>query len=214
MDKKLSKKLIPGFPISKLKGAKYNPPKRGKDKGFTHLVKSLAAIGLIDPITITKDGMIINGHRRVAAAKELGWETIEAIVYIGEASPEEVYAQVNATALKLNGHQNLQVYLHNPNAVTERARSNFAREAERYGVAMLKELAAKGMSLNILRTARRVAAYLDIEDDKQTKTIAKWLILYRNSRMVHAYIETQQAARPLLLAINANKAMKAVYRSA
>lgn len=205
--------MLKRIAIKKLKGASYNPPHRGRDKGITHLIKSMADIGQIDPVTVDKNMRLINGHRRVAAAKELGWDEITVLVYAGEASAEQVYAQVNATALKLSGHQNLQVFLKNPNAVTERARNNFTRAAERFGVPLLKELSSKGMSLNILKTASRVANYLDIEDDKQVKQIAKWLILYRNSRMVHSYIEMQQAAHPLLLAIKGNKAMKAVYRS-
>jgi ParB-like chromosome segregation protein Spo0J len=36
-------------------------------------------IGQLVPIVITKEGVIISGHRRYTAAKELGWEEIDVI---------------------------------------------------------------------------------------------------------------------------------------
>lgn len=42
------------------------------------LKKSLSEHGLINPITISRDGTLIAGERRYTAAKELGWKKIEA----------------------------------------------------------------------------------------------------------------------------------------
>ena len=37
------------------------------------LEQSLEAHGLLEPIAITKDNIVISGHRRLAAMKNLGW---------------------------------------------------------------------------------------------------------------------------------------------
>ncbi len=45
------------------------------------LAKSLSEHGLMNPVTITEDKVLISGHRRIEAAKLLGWKTIEATVH-------------------------------------------------------------------------------------------------------------------------------------
>ena len=45
------------------------------------LAKSLSEHGLMNPVTITEDKVLISGHRRIEAAKLLGWKTIEATIH-------------------------------------------------------------------------------------------------------------------------------------
>ncbi len=45
------------------------------------LAKSLSEHGLMNPVSITENKVLISGHRRIEAAKLLGWKTIEAIVH-------------------------------------------------------------------------------------------------------------------------------------
>lgn len=52
-----------------------------KDLGNLETLKqSLKTYGLLNPISINKDYELIAGERRLTAAKELGWETINATV--------------------------------------------------------------------------------------------------------------------------------------
>jgi N6-adenosine-specific RNA methylase IME4 len=44
------------------------------------LVKSIDEIGLLQPIVVTKDNVLIAGHHRLLACKALKWETIPAVV--------------------------------------------------------------------------------------------------------------------------------------
>ena len=52
------------------------------EEGLTELADSMASVGLVQPIAVADIGggryMIVAGHRRVAAAKALGWEKIPA----------------------------------------------------------------------------------------------------------------------------------------
>ena len=50
------------------------------DDDIANLAEHLSQVGQITPIVITKSGSVISGARRVAAAKLLGWKTIEAVV--------------------------------------------------------------------------------------------------------------------------------------
>ncbi len=50
---------------------------------LTKLTESLTRVGLLQPVTITPDGYLICGYRRLAAAKELGWQTLRVWVRSG-----------------------------------------------------------------------------------------------------------------------------------
>ena len=49
---------------------------RGKD--YVKFLESIEKSGVIQPILITRDNMIVSGHQRVRACKDLGIETISA----------------------------------------------------------------------------------------------------------------------------------------
>jgi ParB family transcriptional regulator, chromosome partitioning protein len=50
-----------------------------KDLGdLRPLMESLRTYGLMNPVVITKDKALIAGHRRLEAARQLGWKNIEA----------------------------------------------------------------------------------------------------------------------------------------
>jgi ParB/RepB/Spo0J family partition protein len=71
--------------------ALFNDPDPDELEAFA---ASLKRRGQDEPIHITPDKVIIAGHRRVAAAKRLGWETIKAVVRhdlaeLGDAAIEE-----------------------------------------------------------------------------------------------------------------------------
>lgn len=44
------------------------------------LKESMSRYGLMNPITINSNNELIAGHRRLEAAKELGWNSISAVV--------------------------------------------------------------------------------------------------------------------------------------
>jgi hypothetical protein len=48
------------------------------------LAASIAAVGLLQPITVAPDGTLLAGQRRLAAARRLGWQHIPVIV-LGES---------------------------------------------------------------------------------------------------------------------------------
>ena len=55
----------------------------GRDQGSleTHAPPQHESIGVINPISVDEDMTLIAGAHRLEAAKNLGWETIEAKVF-------------------------------------------------------------------------------------------------------------------------------------
>ena len=61
-----------------------------KDMGdLEALARSIAEIGLLQPIIITPDGQLVVGERRLRACKLLGWRTIPVHVRSGSAPRQE-----------------------------------------------------------------------------------------------------------------------------
>ena len=60
---------------------KINPGRRDtQQRNVEELARSIAAVGLMNPITITQDSTLIAGLHRLEAAKLLGWTEIECTV--------------------------------------------------------------------------------------------------------------------------------------
>ena len=69
---------IQNLKIADLKPYPGNP--RDNDGAVPGVVASIRQYGFIGAIIVNKDKVIINGHTRVKAMKELGADTIPAIV--------------------------------------------------------------------------------------------------------------------------------------
>jgi len=77
MARKFAKKKITRWPISNLRPHPRQHVFRPHNASeIRELAESLSREGLISPVEITPDGVIICGHGRVAAAKLLGWTDI------------------------------------------------------------------------------------------------------------------------------------------
>ena len=60
---------------------KINPGRRDtQQRNVEELARSIAAVGLMNPITVTQDNTLIAGLHRLEAAKRLGWTEIECTV--------------------------------------------------------------------------------------------------------------------------------------
>src|SRR3546814_4210264 len=57
------------------------------ERDLAPLMRSIDLLGLLQPITITPDGVLGCGHRRLKAVKELGWPTLRVWVRTGISDP-------------------------------------------------------------------------------------------------------------------------------
>ena len=63
---------------------------------------SLSQTGLIHPILIDEKNNLVSGYRRLMAAKELGWDTIEANVISGKNKKELLTIEAEENFNRLN----------------------------------------------------------------------------------------------------------------
>ena len=65
----------------KISDIKINPGRRDtQQRNLEELARSIAAVGLMNPITVTQDNTLIAGLHRLEAVKLLGWTEIECTV--------------------------------------------------------------------------------------------------------------------------------------
>lgn len=200
--------------IADIKGAKHNPESRVSHQGrLTKLVASIEEFGLIYPVAVTKDLDLIDGHRRVAAYKELGLDTIPAVVVNGDAA--RLYAEANDNSVHLSGNQQLIVWLSNPDAIAERVARVCQNWQDLFGRPTLQRVADKGLSLLILRRAVEVASYVGNKGNVRfTKKALAWLVKYRNQALAQCYIRMGQSAKRLLQAVINDRELVATFEPA
>ena len=75
----------------KISDIKINPGRRNAEpKAIEELSNSIAAVGLMNPITVTQDNTLIAGLHRLEAAYLLGWMEIECTVSSAEGIQAEL----------------------------------------------------------------------------------------------------------------------------
>lgn len=69
------------LPITSIKPYHRNP--RTNDKSVALLVKAISRYGFTQPVTVDKDGVLVTGHSRYFAARELNYTELPVIVLDG-----------------------------------------------------------------------------------------------------------------------------------
>ena len=86
----------------KISDIKINPGRRNAEqKAIEELSKSIAAVGLMNPITVTHDNTLIAGLHRLKAAKLLGWTEIECNS-VGMSSLQAELAEIDENIVRTN----------------------------------------------------------------------------------------------------------------
>lgn len=194
------RKLIP---LARLKDAPHNPAPRVDPKNLRELVDSLEMIGLLHPVTVTTDEEIIDGHRRCAAARLLGWADIECNVVAED--PSTVYRSVNRTARRMSGNDALSVWLKNPSAVPDRTAAQFALMTSVIGRQLAQKIAAAGYSARIYQTAMRVCRYCEDTANETVQSVVRWLLDVATVGHVMKALEAGESPKLIMQAVRRNK---------
>lgn len=162
--------------VNRVKDAPYNPNRtRLSRHALRPLVESMSRYGQLYPVLVDGNNVLIEGHRRTAAARELGWETIEAIVVDGH-DREAVFVSVNESQRKMTGNESLFVFLANPRAVTGKQEKKFREMLEVLGKELTQEVVQQGYSWSIFDRAKRVCRYVSKDDAQYVQKVTQWLL--------------------------------------
>ena len=84
----------------KISDIKISPGRRkAKLEPVAELAKSIAAVGLLNPITVTEDRTLVAGLHRLEAAKRLGWTEIEC-AFTDMSGPQLELAEIDENIVR------------------------------------------------------------------------------------------------------------------
>jgi hypothetical protein len=193
---------------NKLKFAPYNPENRTAPDNIRDMVESLSKYGQLMPIVIRPDRTIIMGHRRCAAARALGWKSLQALVR-DDLDMDVMFAEDAHTSRKMTGNDALGVWLDNPKAVPPRSAALFANMVESIGIGLTRRIHREGYSIRVFRVARQIARYVDREEDKGfCSTCVAWLMESGSAGIVGRFMTAGVDPAKLRRAVMAGKKIK------
>jgi hypothetical protein len=192
--------------VSDVRAADYNPARRVLKENIRELTDSMSRVGLLYPTLVTADNRVIDGHRRLAAAKELGWDVIPA--FVTDSEPDEVYATVNATSRKMGGNDALSVWLKRPMAVTPLMRARFETMLSILGAKRVDAICKAGWSLKIFNRAQQVARYCDRQDNETVCQITDWLLKHPVASVVVSAMTVGESPATILRAVRTDRPLK------
>ena len=158
-DAKVSDRKILLIPANTIIATPYNPSARTKDGvEFRKLCASIKTYGIIQPLIITADRDMVDGNRRLAAAKLAGSTYVECIILPLTVDKDKVFGEVNTTSMKINGRGWLDAcrkgYKTPPPEIHTQYQELFGLVGS-YGVDLLIE---KKLGLNLLRQCKEIKA--------------------------------------------------------
>jgi len=191
------------FYVDTLSPNEAEPPSRLTDAALKVLKADIAKHGIQEPIMITSNLQILDGHRRWLCCKHLGIELIPAIV----CAAADWFVRQNATTRRMTGAEYLHAYLHNGiMPLTDSGR--YIRKLEELGGrTLLVEISARGMSPTVWGTARYLCRFCGIDDAREDllRMALDYLIDGQRQALVKAAIRGGISPKALWHAVEQNR---------
>lgn len=175
------------------------PETRGKAAGpLNQLKTSITKVGLqYPPLVIAKPNnkyQVIDGHRRIAVMKDLGWQLIPVIATEGNA--DELFAAVSGNVAKMKSFEWISVHLAGGAVPSGPIKSCISKIEQHMGKEFLQRLSKKRTSPGIWNVANRVIRYLKLEEGERREVLL-WLEQF-GTQNIAAYITGGNQANELM----------------
>lgn len=190
-----------------LKFAKYNPPNRTKKENLKDMIESLSKYGQLTPVIIRSNNVIVMGHRRTAAARALGWTSIQAVVR-DDLDADVMFAEDMGTTKKFNGNDALGIWLENPKAIPGYLSVRFQNMETKIGRVLVKRIHREGLSIRAYNLAKQIGRYCGDETDKFLGKTVVWLMESGSMGVIGKALAYGVNSVELKRAIQANQPIK------
>lgn len=193
----------------KIKVAKYNPSQR-VIKNLLGLTESIKTFGIIEPLIITDNLELVDGHRRLAVTKTLKLKTVPCVLRNGttEQLKDILYLDVNQHKWKISGADQVEIY------------KKGGKIEQRFLNPLLSLIAITGNGIvdvllkhrqnpnNIYHTFIQLKKYCNLKNDKEA---ILWICNTRSSYAVRRAIEASVKPSIFIKAIRGNKNLKHIW---
>lgn len=197
--------------------ANFNPARRVNRSQLGGLLISIQRHGILEPLALTRDKVLADGHRRLACAKLIGMKQVPVAIHSElDLDAPALWVVLNAESLSLTPSQWLDAVAHGLPLETPGFPESLKRRIERLkdliGDDAIAELVEAGRSPNIMDSAERVAKYCDKKGDETflKKTIF-WMMGTGNPFSVRAAMEEEIPGDMLIEAIESGHSLQRVW---
>lgn len=193
-----------------LRDADFEPATRLKDdKSLRRLRESIREKGVLIPIMIREDGTIIDGHRRVKCAKDIGLGQVPVVVIDGDIA--SLFRELNDTRKQVTGAQWMDGYTRGAD-VPERIRSKIEALQVIVGREGIERLVSLGVSPVLYNVVRRTAAYCDRGDDILFQAeVIYWVTEYHQALHLHRALRDFVSPEIILQAVEEGRELVAKW---
>ena len=164
--------------VSDLKPNGFNPRSRTwrKTKKYRDLLASIREHRVLAPLLIAPDGLVIDGHRRLACAIDLGLPDVPCVIV--SVNAQLAWTQAVFTQQGMNGAQVIEAtarglsieYL--PPALAGRV----TELQEITDTDFYQQMASMGISVSVLVSLKRVCKYTGDSSIEWRKRVLQWLV--------------------------------------
>tara|TARA_R100001594_G_scaffold89766_3_gene124204 strand:- start:3756 stop:4529 length:774 start_codon:yes stop_codon:yes gene_type:complete len=173
--------------VNELSGSRLNPTIRTTKQSLKSLKTNLVTKGQLEPITIEarNNGImkIINGHRRTACFKQLGWEFIDAIILENNHSDyDETFTALHSSSLKITTVQECERWLKGAKSISSNARGKILQLQGQLGKTVARSVISRCVEINkspgtIGAAIRMYADYInETLTHKECGVVAYWIL--------------------------------------
>jgi len=194
--------------IDTLKPAGFNPKTRTERKRLTKLIEGIREVGgIVQPIIVSQDMWIIDGHRRYYAAKALRMPEVPVIV--SPLSLQVGWRVLNISTLAIASKDWIQAHEQGMDMGNLPARHRQALEEmiALEGAGIVKMLAERGLSTTVLVEAKIAAKYIEGKSRREkpsedmVRKVLLWMIEYGQQAATRRALKAGMSRKLLLYAI-------------
>lgn len=195
--------------VNKIKSASYNPSWRSTHnlKGLTESIKKF---GIIEPLVLTTDLNLIDGHRRLAVAKLLKIKTVPCVLRNGasEEIKDMLFLHVNQHSIKISGADQVEIYKKG-GKIEQKYLDPLTKLQSIVGNEIIDLLLeTRHNPHHVWECFARLKKYCPLKDDKQAII---WLMKTRATGSIRKAIEFGIDYKIILRAIKQNRPIKKVW---
>lgn len=167
--------------VSGLKPNGFNPYSRTvrKTKKYKDLLASIRQHGILNPLLVSPDGLVIDGHRRLACAIDLGVADVPCVVISTNA--QLAWSQAVFTQQGISGRQIIETTAQGLS--TTYLPATVAKEVidlqETAGPMLFKEMAEAGVSVGVRTALNKVCAYTGDSSPEWRSRVLRWLVRHK-----------------------------------
>ena len=190
------------MPVSEIKFAPFNPPVRTAASSLEDLLSSVQEFGVIEPVKLSRDGVLGDGHRRVSCAKLTERASVPAIRY--DMNIEDLFS-LNGYSRPVRPNEWFISYMLGNRNVPPSTRRKIENLIEVVGVEGAAKLSSMNVSPHIFSMGKMITNYVQTDSTLFLKQAIWWMVDNRQQFVVRRAIGGGIDPEVLIAAIKKNR---------